>query len=1054
MIIRRVPVFALVLCFALGLFAQTQDRGDAQIIEEDRLVTTVEGRERAVASLLNRVTELRNAGQVVEAARALNRAGGFQVRLFVAPEAVKTFQEALKLLEQQPDNQTRIDSLNGLAASYNSLSKCELAESHANQAITLSEQNHYVAGQAEALRILSDCQNFRDHALALKSAQESLALWSSIARKRGMADAHVVIGHYEMTQNNLAECAASMDAALGLYRELNDLSEQAEVLIYLAYIEYRKGAWQNTLAYYSQAQAMIDEKAEPYKMGQIAIGLGDVFLETGMPDLALPKYREALEDFRITKNQRAVSILKWSIGKAYYYAGQYQEALDNLQTARGEAEANKDTTLTAFCDDYLGRTYHAANDYSAALSHFQAALDGFAKAKNTMEIGRTRALIGRVYQQQGNQLNARKEYESALATFRTVDDHVNESATLYAMGTLALQQNNLDLAQDLLQQSIKVTEDIRRPSTSSDLMTAFSAKLYERYEAFIECLMRKHSSAPGLGLNVTAFETHELARARALTELLRATQTNLVTGLDPGVANRERTLRQSLRVKEDAKVKLLSTAYKSEDLLRLDAELAKLRAEYKEINSTIAASFPAYDRITQPGKMTLQQIQQQVLTDDNTLLLEYALGTNKSYVWAITRAGFSSYELPGRSQIERAAQDLYASLIARQPKPDDTPAKLQARIRDAETKLPAQIAALSNVLLGPVAGKLEHQRLLIVPDGLLQYIPFQALTRPAKEGTADEARPLVLDHEIINEPSASALAIVLSESVNRKLASGSVTVLADPVFEVDDPRLPSVNKTSLVATQQSSAPEVSRAFRDVLIEGGQIPRLLSSREEAEAIMSIVPWRTGSKAVDFQANREKFLETDFSRYRIVHFATHALLDNEHPELSGIVLSLVDQKGKPQNGFLRLNDIYNLRLPVDLVVLSACQTGLGKDVKGEGLIGLTRGFMYAGAGGVVASLWKVDDDATAELMTHFYEGMFQRGLTPAAALREAQLTLWRQKNWHSSYYWAAFVLQGQYNQQLNARSGLSPSQRVAVLSILLTGLGLGVFFLWRRRRTRVL
>jgi CHAT domain-containing protein len=145
---------------------------------------------------------------------------------------------------------------------------------------------------------------------------------------------------------------------------------------------------------------------------------------------------------------------------------------------------------------------------------------------------------------------------------------------------------------------------------------------------------------------------------------------------------------------------------------------------------------------------------------------------------------------------------------------------------------------------------------------------------------------------------------------------------------------------------------------------------------------------------------------------VHFATHAILNSEHPELSGIVLSLVDERGQPTNGFLRLNEIYNLKLPADLVVLSACQTGLGKEIRGEGLIGLTRGFMYAGAPRVVASLWKVDDAATAELMKRFYRGMLRDDLRPAAALRAAKVEMWKQKRWNAPFFWAAFEFQGEW------------------------------------------
>jgi CHAT domain-containing protein len=168
-----------------------------------------------------------------------------------------------------------------------------------------------------------------------------------------------------------------------------------------------------------------------------------------------------------------------------------------------------------------------------------------------------------------------------------------------------------------------------------------------------------------------------------------------------------------------------------------------------------------------------------------------------------------------------------------------------------------------------------------------------------------------------------------------------------------------------------------------------------------------------QALDFEASRTTALRPDLGEYRIVHFATHGMLNNIHPELSGIVLSLVDEAGRQRDGFLRLQDIYNLKLPAELVVLSACQTGLGKEVKGEGLIGLTRGFMYAGAPRIVASLWKVDDRATSELMKRFYQGLLgPEALRPAGALRQAQLSIWKQKQWRSPYYWAAFVLQGEW------------------------------------------
>jgi len=189
-------------------------------------------------------------------------------------------------------------------------------------------------------------------------------------------------------------------------------------------------------------------------------------------------------------------------------------------------------------------------------------------------------------------------------------------------------------------------------------------------------------------------------------------------------------------------------------------------------------------------------------------------------------------------------------------------------------------------------------------------------------------------------------------------------------------------------------------------------RLRFSRQEAEAISAFVPQQKGMMALDFVASRATAQSADLSQYRIVHFATHGLLNSQQPELSGIVLSLVDERGQAQDGFLRLHEIYNMKLGADLVVLSACQTALGKEVHGEGLIGLTRGFMYAGASSVAASLWMVDDRATAELMRRFYEGMLRDGLRPAAALRAAQVSMLGEKRWSTPHYWAAFTIQGEW------------------------------------------
>jgi len=194
---------------------------------------------------------------------------------------------------------------------------------------------------------------------------------------------------------------------------------------------------------------------------------------------------------------------------------------------------------------------------------------------------------------------------------------------------------------------------------------------------------------------------------------------------------------------------------------------------------------------------------------------------------------------------------------------------------------------------------------------------------------------------------------------------------------------------------------------------GAFERLPGTRNEARLIAQLAGPGRSFQALDFDASRATALSAKLYDYRIVHFATHGILNSRHPELSGLLLSMVDRAGKPTDGFLQTHDIYDMKLRADLVVLSACETALGTEIAGEGLVGLTRGFMYAGAPRVVASLWRVPDGATSELMRRFYQNMLSNGLPAAAALRRAEISLRREPRWSSPYYWAAFTLQGEWN-----------------------------------------
>jgi CHAT domain-containing protein len=330
---------------------------------------------------------------------------------------------------------------------------------------------------------------------------------------------------------------------------------------------------------------------------------------------------------------------------------------------------------------------------------------------------------------------------------------------------------------------------------------------------------------------------------------------------------------------------------------------------------------------------------------------------------------------------------------------------MQERRRQAEEsdrRYWEDASQLSGVLLGPVAADMAGKRIVVVADGALQFLPFAALPMPG----GGEPVPLIAEHEVVNLPSASALAVLRRETAGRAVPAGTVAVLADPVFEHDDPRVRAAIRALGTAGPQPQpvGPARGTTFR--------LARLPATRLEADAVIEAAGPGTPATWLGFDASRHTAMGPDLSRFRIVHVATHGVFDDDNPGMSGIMLSMFDERGRAQDGFLRLHDIYELHLPADLVVLSACNTALGRQLSGEGLVGSVRGFMYAGAKRVVASLWKVDDDATGELMRRFYGGMFKGHLSPAAALRAAQVAVWRQPRWKAPFFWAAFTLQGEW------------------------------------------
>jgi CHAT domain-containing protein/Tfp pilus assembly protein PilF len=1019
-----------------GALAETLEKEAGSLCEE----WTESSFHNAIAKLTSAISHWQAARNALAEMRVLLKIGDIQLNLAEYRTALLNYERALTLAST-PAAQAECHNSISLVQIY--LGDHRKALAHSKRAYDLSklidnrrEQARALTNQGEISYASGDLQN------AAESLGAALSLWPD-GDRQGQARSLLNLGYVEFDRREMDKALANYQGALEHSRS-GDKRNEALALTAIGGVFSYWGNQQTALDYHNQALKLFQTIGDRNGEGVTLNGLGYVYRNLGdfqksldcslralklFQDLGLPEY----ENFTIT-----------CVGTDYQRLGDNTHALEYFQMALDRSASYSQTNATAL--NSIGSVFEKLGDSRKALSYYKRALDLYDKIDDRMGQASILDHLGDISLASGNNVEALKHFQKALALSRLVQEPSGEAAALFKIASALIASGDYLQARRQIEDSIKIIESLRVKVASQNSRAAYFASTHEYYEQYVKILMRLHQNNPNEGLDVAAFDVSEKARARSFLESLKEARSDIHEGIDASLMEQEQRLGRELNIKAEQHLQLVA-GKKTDQAEVVAKEIDQIITDYEEVRAQIRAKNSRYANLTEPQPIILKEIQQHVL-DDDSLLLEYMIGDDSSYLWLVSRTQVLSYALPGRAEIEKAATDVHSSLIAIQPLPNETFDQRQARIAKAQDQISSQISNLSKILLEPVAAKLQTKRLLIVADGALSYIPFQVLN------AGNAQRPLIVDHEIVNEPSASALALLLDETKNRKPATKSVAVLADPVFESDDPRITSASRTNTAqANEQAQETDFHQALEEVNFSGaGHIPRLLASRAEAQGILAMTPWRSGFEATGFDASRATVTKTDLSSYRIVHFATHGLLNNEHPELSGIVLSLFDEQGKPQDGYLRLHDIYNLKLPVDLVVLSACNTALGKDVKGEGLVGLTRGFMYAGASSVVASLWKVDDEATAELMRYFYGFMLRDGLSPAAALRKAQVTMSQQKRWQSPYYWSGFIIQGQYIQ----REPMIHWRRTQVM--LLVGVSalliLAAFFIIKRRRRTIL
>ena len=879
----------------------------------------------------------------------------------------------------------------------------------------------------DAARRFDDLGLTPDLAVALKSQGEALmaagefraasdALRTVLSMEPSLTPVDRVTLHYDIgcTAKELGDYDASLTAlrvAIAAFHDLGMVPSELTARSEMASVHVMRSDPVRALEELTAGVVLSREAARPDQEARFHQRLGVVYWEAGDEDAGAEEWGRALTLHRAAGNRIGEAAVLMSLGDYDSMQGKtgdaiakYQKAYDiltELGSKQGQARA---LTRLGTALAKRGELARAEELQTKAVEINQAIGNKQGEALALKNLAATKSSLG-------DRAAARDVLTRALALSRELGGGIARPDIIADLALVYRDLGDTDRALGLLDESLAEFEAEQRRALVPSLQAGIGHDAQSAYAARIDILMSRHLVSPRAGWDAKALETAERARARALLGMLAESHVDIRKGVEPALLARYRSLQ--------AEAASASAAAKADT-----GRLSDLTSRLHLAEAEIRRASPGYAALTQPQPLDLAAIRGRVL-DRDTVLLEYALGEKRSWLWAVTKDEIVSAALPPRDEIEAAARRLYQDLGVR-------PSVDGARRTEEDA------AAVGRALLTPIAARLEGpwkgKRLVIVPVGALDYVPFGALPAPSRAGAeGSPAQRLIEVHEVVTLPSASVVERLRRERAGRRAAPRRIALFGDPVFGSDDPRVRrdgdagALSRASGTRSGEESDPESNSesdpmpdpsesdpGSRAALVAAGAkgFARLPFSREEVRSIASLLGEQDVLLAVDFRASRALGTSAALGGYQMLHFATHGLLDTAHPELSGLVLSQVDESGRPVDGFLRLQDIYNMHLGADLVVLSACRTALGRQIAGEGLVGLTRGFMYAGSPRVVASLWQVDDSATSVLMTAFYSGMLKDKLRPAAALRAAQLRIAADPRWKAPFYWAGFTLQGDW------------------------------------------
>src|ERR1044072_8047622 len=845
----------------------------------------------------------------------------------------------------------------------------------------------------------------RGHAdQALVQLRSALDLYTAAKNSSGVAAAHNELGDLYMRQGQYSVALDHYQKALDgfLAFEKKDVAAAAVglgddkfnanlMLAKIGDVNFRLGKLDDARAAYNR---MVVQKPEgaAQKVGRRFGGLSAITggIASGHVSVAAPtggmttllEAKKELDQYRVSI---AYSSYELGVGRLDYANGDFDSAQKHFSNALEAAGSS----LAAIASLGQVRRFRAAartslGDVALRTGKFKDATKFYNEAKKGAQDDKRLDLMWPAQRGLGRSLwlqaSQEKDPKKSLGLREQAVANYRES-----LGTIeTLRQGSLraDESRTTFLASIKdVLDEAAAANAALALLTGASAT--------------DPLSGKALEYASEAFRINEQSRARSLLDMLHETDAAITEGVPADLLKRKQ---ENLDRQQDIADVLTGVNISNEEIKKkpseLDADLEKLQAEFEEIENQSRPASPRYATLTANKPLTLAEVRQNVL-DDQTVLVEYALQADDSYLFAVSKSAVNLTKLPPRANIEKLAMDLRAQLI---------PSKLQRRIVGIDvaeanrglgisaTPAPEDVApfvtaatALYKLVVQPAEGLIGDKRLMIVADGALNYVPFEVLLKTPDGADFSSLGYLVKTNEIIYAPSASVVGAIKQQRT--KNTSKAMLIIADPVFNSNDARAQKKTAAAPARDAEARGLAISSALTDVSgsappapagqMEGLPLARLNGTRTEADQISKLAKASGGQADVwlDLDAKEDNIDTRDITKYRVIHVATHGLLNAECPQFTGIALWLACNKTK--NTFVRTDEVFNLRLGSPLVMLSACETGLGREKRGEGVMGLTRAFMYAGAPTVGVSLWSVAEKSTADLMTDFYRRLLSTG-----------------------------------------------------------------------------